>query len=112
MEAKGWELYATEGTHDFLAKQGVRSAAVYKVGEKSEPNIGTLLAARKIDLIVNIPRGSVEKNTAGFKIRRLAIDHHIPLITNMQLAQIFLKCLAELDIEKLPVRTLREMTAP
>jgi carbamoyl-phosphate synthase large subunit len=110
LEAKGWKLYATEGTHDFLAKQGVRSAAVYKVGEKSEPNIATLLAARKVDLIINIPRGSVEKNTAGFKIRRLAIDHHIPLITNIQLAQIFLQCLAELDIEKLPVRTLREMT--
>jgi carbamoyl-phosphate synthase large subunit len=111
LDANGWDLYATEGTHDYLSKHGVGSVAVYKVGEKFEPNIATLLAARKVDLIINIPRGGVEKNTAGFKIRRLAIDHHIPLITNLQLAQIFLQCLAELDIEKLPVRTLREMTA-
>lgn len=106
LEANGWDLYATEGTHDFLAKHGVGSVAVYKVGEKFEPNISTLLAQRKVDLIINIPRGGIEKNTGGFKIRRLAIDHHIPLITNLQLAQIFLQCLAELDLDKLPIRTM------
>lgn len=111
LEMQGWDLCATEGTHDFLAQHGIRSVSVYKVGEKYEPNIATLLAQRKVDLIINIPRGTAEKNTAGFKIRRLAIDHHIPLITNLQLAQVFLHCLAELDIESIPVRSVREMTA-
>lgn len=111
LDANGWDLYATEGTHDYLAKHGIGSVSVYKVGEKYEPNIATLLAGRKVDLIINIPRGGVEKNTSGFKIRRLAIDHHIPLITNLQLAQIFLQCLAELDPAKIPVRTLNEMTS-
>lgn len=106
LDANGWDLYATEGTHDFLAKHGARSVAVYKVGEKFEPNISTLLAERKVDLIINIPRGGIEKNTGGFKIRRLAIDHHIPLITNLQLAQIFLQALTELDFDKLPIRPM------
>ncbi|MDE3046601.1 MAG: carbamoyl-phosphate synthase (glutamine-hydrolyzing) large subunit [Verrucomicrobiota bacterium] len=110
LETQGWDLYATEGTHDFLSKHGVGSVSLYKVGEKYEPNVSTILAQRKVDLIINIPRGSAEKNSAGFKIRRLAIDHHIPLITNLQLAQIFLQCLAELDIEEIPARSLREMT--
>ncbi|MBU6446102.1 MAG: carbamoyl-phosphate synthase (glutamine-hydrolyzing) large subunit, partial [Verrucomicrobia bacterium] len=107
LEEQGWDFYATEGTHDFLSKKGIGSVCVYKVGEKYEPNIATLLAERKVDLIINIPRG-LEKNTAGYKIRRLAIDHHIPLITNLQLAQMFLHCLIELKLDQLPVHTLKE----
>jgi hypothetical protein len=110
LASQGWDLYATKGTHDYLACHGIQSILVYKVGEKDEPNISTLLTQQKVDLIINIPRGSAEKNTAGFKIRRLAIDHHIPLITNLQLAQIFLQSLSELDKEEIPVRTLREIT--
>jgi len=109
LESHGWDLYATEGTHDFLSKHGVGSVSVYKVGEKYEPNITTVLAKRGVDLIINLPRGGVEKNTAGFKIRRLAIDHHIPLITNPQLAQIFLQCLSELEINEIPIHALSEI---
>jgi hypothetical protein len=55
------------------------------------------------------PGFSPEWHTAGYKIRRLAIDHHIPLITNLQLAQIFLQCLAEM--KELPIHSLREITS-
>ncbi len=109
LESQGWDFFATEGTHDFLSKHGIGSVCVYKVGEKYEPNIATLLSERRVDLIINIPKGASEKNSAGYKIRRLAIDHHIPLITNLQLAQIFLHCLAELKLDHLPVRTMREL---
>jgi hypothetical protein len=112
LEAQGWDLYATEGTHDFLAQHGIGSISLYKVGEKYEPNVSTILAQRKVDLIINIPRVGAEKNSSGFKIRRLAIDHHIPLITNLQLAQIFLQCLAEIDIDQIPARSHTEMTKP
>jgi carbamoyl-phosphate synthase large subunit len=108
LEERGWDLFATEGTHDFLAKRGVGSVSVHKIGEKYEPNISTLIAEKKIDLIINIPKSGDNVRTEGFKIRRLAIDHHIPLITNLQLAAIFLQCLAELDMANLPIRPLYE----
>jgi len=108
LEEKGWDLLATEGTHDFLAKRGIGSISVHKIGEKYEPNITTLVAQKKIDLIINIPRSGSNALTEGFKIRRLAIDHHIPLITNLQLAAIFLQCLAEIDSENLPLLSLYE----
>jgi carbamoyl-phosphate synthase large subunit len=107
LEEQGWDLHATQGTHDFLAKHGMRSVFVHKVEEKFEPNISTLLTQRKLDLIINIPRGTKQKSTGGYKIRRLAIDHHIPLITNLQLAQVLLQCLAEIDPKDLPVYSLR-----
>jgi carbamoyl-phosphate synthase large subunit len=106
LEEKGWDLYATEGTHDFLAKRGVGSFSVYKVGEKYEPNVATLLSHKKVDLIINIPRSGTSTDSEGYKIRRLAIDHHIPLLTNLQLATIFLQCLAELDLAQVPIRPL------
>ena len=108
LEEKGWDLFATEGTHDFLAKRGVGSVSVYKVGEKYEPNVATLIGQQKVDLIISIPRALSETTTDGYLIRRLAIDHHIPLISNLQLATLFLQCLTELDIENLPLRALYE----
>ncbi len=108
LEEQGWDLSATEGTHDYLAKRGIGSVSVYKVGEKYEPNIATLIAQQKIDLILNIPSSGTQPNSEGFKIRRLAIDHHIPLITNAQLAVVFLQCLAELNTDQLPILPLYE----
>lgn len=110
LEEKGWEIYSTGGTHSFLSKSGVGSYFVYKTSEKVEPNIRTVIANRKVDLIINIPTNqSSQSQTDGFFIRRMAIDHHIPLITNIQSAQIILQCLINLNEIDLPVRSWREI---
>ncbi len=109
LEERGWELYATEGTHDFLSKHGIASVCLYKASERIEPNVMTVIANREVDLIINIPRtNTASTHTDGYKIRRMTIDHHLPLITNLQIAQIFLQCLGELDIGRIPVRSWRE----
>ena len=96
LEEQGWELYSTSGTHAFLSKNGVGSYFVYKASEKGEPNVQTLIAQRKIELIINIPsRNRLDTQTDGYVIRRMAVDHHIPLITNIQIAQIMLQCLID-----------------
>jgi len=61
-------------------------------------------------LIINIPRSvpTGNHNTDGYKIRRLAIDHHIPLITNLHIAQLFLQCLTELEASKISVKSWQE----
>lgn len=112
LEAQGWDIYATEGTHDFLAKNGVGSLFVYKASDKIEPNITSLISQRQVDLIINIPTHlsseSEKQITDGYRIRRMAIDHHIPLITNLQSAQLLLRCLIELYDKPLPVKSWRE----
>ncbi len=107
LDAKGWDLFATEGTHAFLASKGIGSVSVYKVGEKYEPNITTLMAKQAIDLIINLPEPQ-NNDPSGYQIRRLAIEHHIPLITNPQLAAIFLQCLVDLNPQELPIRSWEE----
>ncbi|HSH31156.1 MAG TPA: ATP-grasp domain-containing protein, partial [Candidatus Saccharimonadales bacterium] len=91
----GWEIYATKGMHNFLQQHAVRSQWLHKVSERSEPNVATVINQRQVDLIINIPGPSDRHNSDGFKIRRLAIDNHIPLITNPEIAQLFLQCLAD-----------------
>jgi hypothetical protein len=110
LEELGWEIYSTEGTHSFLSKNGVASYFVYKASEKSEPNIQSIIAQHKVDLIINIPSNQISStHTDGFFIRRMAIDHHIALITNAQKALIMLQCLIELKDSSLPVRSWREI---
>ena len=47
----------------------------------------TMIADHAFDLIVNIPKNHTKRElTNGYKIRRGAIDHNIPLITNARLA--------------------------
>lgn len=110
LEALKWQIYSTDGTHSFLFKNGVASYFICKASENCEPNIQTVIAQRKVDLIINIPSNQKLTNqTDGYKIRRAAIDHHIPLITNPQKALIMLQCLIELRDATLPVRSWQEI---
>lgn len=98
LDEQGWKIYSTAGTQTFLSKNGVGSYFVFKASEKSEPNLVTLIEKRKVDMIINIPTSEeVGTQTDGFAIRRMAVDHHIPLITNLQIAQIMLQCLLQHD---------------
>jgi carbamoyl-phosphate synthase large subunit len=94
LDEQGWEIYSTSGTQAYLSKNGVGSYFVYKASDKSEPNIQTLIAQRKVEMIINLPTTEgMNIHTDGYLIRRMAVDHHIPLITNLQIAQIMLQCL-------------------
>lgn len=112
LDELGWEIFATEGTHDYLAKNGVASTFLYKASEEIEPSVTSVIEDHEVDLIINIPRHSIAQvRTDGFRIRRLAIDHHIPLITNLQIAQVFLQVLAELYEQPAQPKNLREYYA-
>lgn len=112
LEEQGWEIFSTENTHDFLTRGGVGSQFLYKASDGKEPNILTSIANRQFDIIINIPRAlsTATNMTDGYQIRRLAIDHHIPLVTNLSVAHMFLQCLTELEVDKIPIRSVREYT--
>jgi carbamoyl-phosphate synthase large subunit len=109
LEANDWEVFATEGTHRYLAKRGIGSICLYKPKDNLEPNIVSFLDQKEIDLIINIPTQDIQQNSSdGYFIRRTAIDYHIPLITNTQLATLFLLCLSKIKQDNLPVKSLNE----
>lgn len=109
LDDQGWEIYCTEGTHQYLANNGIGSYFVYKITDQRELNIATVIAQRKVNLIINIPSSSnTGTKTDGYLMRRMAIDHHIPLITNAQTAQIILECILEKQDYSEDVRSWRE----
>ncbi|MBI2484071.1 carbamoyl-phosphate synthase (glutamine-hydrolyzing) large subunit [Candidatus Uhrbacteria bacterium] len=109
LEQAGWEIYATEGTHHYLTQRGVGCIFVFKFSEGLNPNIGDIIKKHSIGLIVNIPKGPrTGAETDGYYIRRFAIDHHIPVITNLQIARIFLQCMTDLSVEKIKLRSWQE----
>lgn len=109
LEQQGWELYTTSGTHDFFSKQGVATRFLFKVSEERKPNVVDVIREKRVDLIISIPRAESDRSiTDGYRLRRLAIDHHIPLITNLQIAQVFLQCLIEGKSRKITIKSWRE----
>lgn len=113
LDELGWEIFSTERTHEFLARNGIASYFLYKGSLELEPNVLTAIANQEIDLIINIPRSTPtgNHNTDGFKIRRLAIDHNIPLVTNLHVAQLFLQCLTTLNEKPIPLKSWQEFVA-
>ncbi|WP_143549551.1 ATP-grasp domain-containing protein, partial [Rickettsiella grylli] len=105
-----WLIYSTEGTHRFLSQHGIASYFVNKTSEIKKPNIRDLISQRRIAAIINIPSSMTGlQQTDGFLIRRLAIDHHVPLITNAQIALIVLQCLVHLWNKRLPIESWQNL---
>ncbi len=107
----GYALFATERTHAFLESRGIPSALLYKISEPRGPNIREYLEQKRLDLVINVPQHySGAEMTDGYKMRRLAIDRGIPLLTNVQLAKRFVESIDMIDVEKIEVRSWREFT--
>src|SRR5439155_19538158 len=91
----GYTLYATRHTSRFLEDQGVPNIRLYKIHERRKPSLLEYISPDRLDLIINIPSGYDRKElTDGYIIRRRATDVGIPLITNLQLAELVVKSLA------------------
>lgn len=107
---KGYNLYATGGTHRFFAENGIPSTLVYWPSETGkEPQALRLLHEKKIDMVVNIPRDlSAGELDNGYKIRRAAIDLNIPLITNARLASAFINAFCTLSLDDIQIKSWQE----
>ena len=107
---KGYALYATQGTHDMLAENGIPSTLVFwPTDEGKQPQALDLLHERKIDMVVNINKNlTAGELTNGYRLRRAAIDLNIPLLTNARLASAFITAFCMLPIEDLQIKSWAE----
>ena len=111
LQKAGYTIYATEGTAKFLGDNGVKAIAVGWPDEahKEIPNVMDMIHDHKFDLIVNIPKDHTKREqTNGYKIRRGAIDHNIPLITNARLASAFIESFCKLSLDDLQIKSWQE----
>ena len=83
LSKNGYHIYATAGTATFLNSHGIPTTPVFWPDERphAENNVMKMIAEHKFDLIVNIPKNHSKRElTNGYRIRRGAIDHNIPLM--------------------------------
>ena len=81
----GFELLATEGTADVLARHGIPSKVVRKVSDSAEaagPDIVELINAGEVDLVVNTPSGSSAR-ADGYEIRTATVASDKALFTTV-----------------------------
>ena len=107
----GYTIYATAGTAKFLNENNVKATAVGWPDEdhKDLPNVMQMIADHKFDLIVNIPKNHTKRElTNGYRIRRGAIDHNIPLFTNARLASAFIEAFCTLSQDQIQIKSWQE----
>ena len=111
LSKNGYHIYATAGTATFLNSHGIPTTPVFWPDERphAENNVMKMIAGHKFDLIVNIPKNHTKRElTNGYRIRRGAIDHNIPLITNARLAKAFIEAFCQMKQEDIKIKSWQE----
>ncbi len=106
---KGFDVYATAGTAKFFNDNGVKATPVSWPDEDGENKVMDMIADHKFDLIVNVPKNHSKRElTNGYRIRRGAIDHNIPLMTNVRLAKAFIEAFTAMRQEDIQIKAWQE----
>jgi carbamoyl-phosphate synthase large subunit len=109
LEEKGYNLFATRGTAQFLEMNGISVTMLHWPDEDKKPNTLDYLRNKMIDLVINIPKDlSKTELSNDYLIRRSAVDFNIPLITNGRLASAFLMAVCKLPLEEIAIKSWDE----
>lgn len=106
----GYTFFTTSGTGIFLRENGIPTTVVHKMDEHTGRTVAGLLQEKSIDFAVVIPdidKGEVGITgrylTDGYTMRRLAVDAGIPIFTNTQTADFFVKAITAYTPESVSV---------
>jgi carbamoyl-phosphate synthase large subunit len=101
----GLRIFATEHTSNFLRENGIPTTRLFKVHEKREPNIRGYIARGKIDFVISIPNPAKRVEfDSDYRLRRMAVDFSIPILTNLQVADLFAQALATHPLRSLKTK--------
>ncbi len=107
LSQRGYNLFATEGTHRFLQDNGIANTLLHWPDEEDrKPNTTEFIKNKNIDLVINIPKNFTKRELKnGYQIRRHAIDFNVPLITNSRVASAFIYAICKFRLEDIPVKS-------
>ncbi len=99
LQRAGFNVAATQHTHDYLAAHGVQSALLPQ--HRAEP----LLKKGGIAMVINTPTRGRFPDRAGFRLRRTAMEFAVPCVTSLDTAGAVLRALPLVG-SRPPVRPL------
>jgi len=102
----GFELVATRGTREFLARHDIRAEIISKVHE-GRPHIEDAIRSRQVDLVINTPLDESSQYD-DFVVRRAAVMNNVPYTTTMAGAVAAVAGIEALQRADLSVRSLQD----
>ena len=105
----GFKIKATDGTHRFLAENGVKSEPILKM-HQGRPNIADAIKNGEVQLVINTPVGKLSKYDDSY-IRKTAIKYYVPYITTSAAAAAAVKGIAARQKDTAPLRSLQSYHA-
>jgi carbamoyl-phosphate synthase large subunit len=105
----GFRVKATNGTHDFLAAEGVETEPIKKLHE-GRPNIADGITNKEIQLVINTPVGKLSQHDDSY-IRKTAVKYKVPYITTLAAASAAVKGIAARREKSAEVKSLRSYHA-
>ncbi|KAJ0397019.1 hypothetical protein P43SY_003963 [Pythium insidiosum] len=116
LKSLGYDIHATPGTAKYLESVGVQCTVLHKPlpkgvqGEQQSPSATDYISSGKIDLVINVPDGSNrDEISAGYLIRRAAVDFGVSLINNVKCAVLFAQAIQK--VRKLEICNISEYYA-
>ena len=109
LEKKGYKIYATAGTAKFFNDNGVQAETVSWPDEDGQNKVMDMIADHRFALVINVPKNHTKRElTNGYRIRRGAIDHNIPLLTNVRLAKAFIEAFTAMGEGDIQIKSWQE----
>ena len=96
----GFNLIATKGTAAHLRRRGIDSKVIWRISDRKQPDILSVMRNKRVDLIINLPTGR-RAATDGAQMRRLAVELGIPFITTLTGVKAAINSLKEGEAEHL-----------
>jgi carbamoyl-phosphate synthase large subunit len=108
LAARGLVIYATPGTARFLRTNGVDARIVRWPSQRGGPTALDVIRSGEVSLAINIPKNYQKRELSNdYLIRRTAVDHDVPLITNLRLAHLIITAMERYSEEDLLARPWR-----
>ncbi|MGM9532397.1 MAG: carbamoyl-phosphate synthase large subunit, partial [Intestinibacter sp.] len=90
MKKVGYTFMATEGTALYLRNNGIEATVVNKIRE-ARPNLLDVITNNQVDMVINTPTKGNDATRDGFKIRRLATEYSIDVMTSLDTLKALVK---------------------
>ncbi len=111
--AMGFKIYATGGTRDFLANHHVEAEFVGKIHEGG--SILQLIESGTVDYVISTSEGNRAPEADSVRIRRRAIECHVPCLTALDTARALCDSLENVhethELEMINIATLNQRSA-
>jgi len=88
-----FKIFATEGTSEFLSKNNIESIKVGRADDEAPTSL-TIMEKDLISVVINTPTFANEY-TDGWKIRRLAHDSGVAVVSSVREAEAFIEAYVE-----------------